>query len=78
MEKGTWVPFFVPLDSALHAVGGAGHDLGQQAHAELHRCREAQAAGVQRVAGVLLFIDTHLLKNRPELLFRCIYDQSSA
>ena len=44
-----------------------GHHLGHQAHPELHRRRKTKAPSFQRTFGMLLFINTHLLKNRPGL-----------
>src|SRR6218665_2864840 len=55
--------FFMGADS--DAIGALGHHLGQQAHAELHRRREAITAGFKRAGRVLGFVGEHLFENRP-------------
>src|SRR5690606_26481522 len=52
----------------LNPVRRLGHDLGHQAHAELDRCREAEAACFQGGGGVFGLVYPHLLKNGPGLL----------
>ena len=61
-ERALGAPFF-DLDS----VGAFGHDLGQNAHAEAHRCREAETTGIQRAFCMVFFIDAHLFKDGARL-----------
>ncbi len=47
-----------------YRVRGFTRDIeGRKPHAQLHRCREAQAAGGQGVARMLFLVDTHLLED---------------